>query len=266
MAARWGFRQQADQEIRGTVGGLSARLLGRGGAPRGLTLLVGADEAGGLIWVDLRSPRSGHVLIVGDDPAARSELLRTAMMSLSLRASPAEVQLAGVDPSGRELRVLEALPHALVPLAERPQEADDLLAWLADECRRRLVRGQQRPEIALFLDGGGEQRLEGIACSARLEDVLRLGPLCGVHVVAASHSAVKGIPWASRTCLLEAVTSVDPGVFRLRLDDGRGTVVRPVSLGARDLDEAVRWIRGERGGHQPGDLAAHVIEWTQERS
>jgi hypothetical protein len=205
------------------------------------------------------------VLIVGDDAAARCELLRTAMMSLSLRASPAEVQLAGVDSSGRELRVLEALPHALVPLAERPQEADDLLAWLADECRRRLVRGQQRPEIVLFIDGGGVQRLEDIVCSARLEDVLRLGPLCGVHVVAASQSAAKGIPWASRTCILESIASVVPGAFRLRLDDGRGAVVRPVSLGARDLDEAVRWIRGERGGHQPGDLAAHVIGWTQER-
>jgi hypothetical protein len=218
------------------------------------------------MWVDLRSPRSGHVLIVGGDAAARSELLRTAMMSLSLRASPAEVQLAGVDSSGRELRVLEALPHALVPLAERPQEADDLLVWLADECRRRLVRGQQRPEIVLFIDGGGEQRLEDIVCSARLEDILRLGPLCGVHVVAASHSAAKGIPWASRTCILEAVPSIAPGVFRLRLDDGRGRVARPISLGARDLDEAVRWIRGERGGHQPGELAAHVIGWTQERS
>lgn len=238
---------------------VSARFLARTKPPQGLVVLLGVDEGDKMVWVDLHSPRSAHVLVTGGEAPARSGLLRTSMISLSLRSAPSQVQIAGVDATGRELRVLEALPHALAPLAERPQEATELLAWLADESRRRLLRSYQRPEIVVFIDGVGEGLLQDARFAGRLEDVLRLGPLCGVHVVATSVGAATGIPWAARTCVVEAVPSAGPGRFGLRGSDGGRIMVRPMDLGVRDLDEAVRWIRGERGGHQRTRIGTQAV-------
>ena len=197
-------------------------------------------------------------MVFGAQGPAVSELLRTSLISLALRAAPSELHLAAVDGSGCELRVVEALPHAVAPLAELPRDALELLEWLADESRRRLLLGYERPEIVLFLDGVREEASRETSFAAALEDVLRLGPLSGVHVFATSMRRPVGIPWAARSRVVEAVPARGEGWFRLLGDPGRGTLFRTAVLSARDLDESVRWIRGERGGDRPENEAA----WT----
>lgn len=238
---------------------LSAKQIAARSQPDGrFSALLGVAESGRPLWINLHDRGSSHVVVFGAQGPAGSELLRTAIISLALRAAPSEVQLAVVDGTGRELRVVEALPHALAPLAELPNDAQELLAWLADESRRRLLRGYQRPEIVLILDGVGEETRREPSFASALEDVLRLGPLCGVHVFATSVRRPVGIPWAAQSRVVEAVAARGEEWFHLLGDSGRGTLFRTAALSARDLDEAVRWIRGERGGQRP----AHEPGWA----
>jgi FtsK/SpoIIIE family len=240
----WVGSPEADPVIRGLFSGPRAR--------GSLTALLGTDEQGRPVWTDLHHPRGTHLLIVGGTQSGKSELLRTIAMSVALRCRPSEVQLAAVDPTGRELRVVEALPHALMGLAERPEDAEELLAWLADEARRRLLRREARPSVVLLLEAfevGGREGSD--KADRRLEDVLRLGPLCGIHVVAAADRPRTGIPWAARTRVVESLQGRGPGWFRLHGEAGGG-IFRAARLGVRDLDMAVRWIRGERGGYRGG--------------
>jgi len=236
-----------------------ARPILAGSKPEGrFSALLGVEESGRPLWINLHDPGCSHVVVFGAQGPAVSELLRTALISLALRAAPSELQLAAVDGTGCELRVVEALPHAVAPLAELPHDALELLEWLADESRRRLLRGYERPEIVLFLDGVREEMSREPSFGAALEDVLRLGPLSGVHVFATSIRRPAGIPWAARSRVVEAVPARGEEWFHLLGDPGRGTLFRTAVLSARDLDEAVRWIRGERGGHRP----AHEAAWA----
>jgi hypothetical protein len=231
-----------------------------GSKPEGrFSALLGVEESGRPLWINLHDPGSSHVVVFGAQGPAVSELLRTSLISLALRAAPAELQLAAVDGSGCELRVVEALPHAVAPLAELPHDAVELLEWLADESRRRLLRGYERPEIVLFLDGVREETSREPSFAAALEDVLRLGPLSGVHVFATSIRRPVGIPWAARSRVVEAFPARGEGWFHLLGDSGRGTLFRAAVLSARDLDESVRWIRGERGGHRPANEAVWAL-------
>ena len=230
-----------------------------GSKPEGrFSALLGVEESGRPLWINLHDPGSSHVVVFGAQGPAVSELLRTSLISLALRTAPSELQLAAVDGTGCELRVVEALPHAVAPLAELPHDALELLEWLADESRRRLLGGYERPEIVLFLDGVREETSREPSLAAALEDVLRLGPLSGVHVFATSIRRPAGIPWATCSRVIEAVPARGEEWFHLLGDPGRGTLFRTAVLSARDLDEAVRWIRGERGGHRP----AHEAGWA----
>ena len=216
---------------------------------RALSALLGVDEEGRAVWMDFRDPRSAHALIVGAEGTGKSELLRTIVVSLGMCARPSEVNIAAVDPTGRELRIVEALPHALSALAEHSCESEELLTWLSDEARRRLIRRQVRPEVIVLLESPGVEGRRDVG-RRPLEDVLRLGPLCGFHVIAAQERAQAGIPWTARTRVIEAFSGRGPGWFRLLSDGAGGTLFYAARLSAADLDRAVRWMRGERGGYR----------------
>lgn len=221
----------------------------RRGGHGGLAVLLGADPSNHPVWLRLQDPACSHVLVVGGEGSARGELLRACLISLAVGVSPSGLQLAGIDRTGRELRVLEALPQAMAPLAETVEQASELLLWLADECRRRILRVYQRPEIVLLIEGLDPDLRQEPILADRLEDVLRLGPLCGVHVLASSNRRPSGVPWAACARVIEALEGHSaPGWFRLRERWDRATDFRAAFLGAQDLDGAVRWIRGERGG------------------
>jgi hypothetical protein len=211
-----------------------------------LTFLLGTDERQKKVWASLRDSRGSHLLIVGRKGTGKSELLRAVAISLALRCRPSEIRLAAIDPTGSQLRVVEALPHATAALAETGAETDDLLAWLSDEARRRILLRASEPATVVLIDslegavGGSPMR------ARRLEDVLRLGPLSGLHVIATAERTQPGIPWSARTSVVEAVSVGQAGWFRLRPN---GPPFRASCLSVHELDRAVRWIRGERGGY-----------------
>ncbi|MGH2627565.1 MAG: FtsK/SpoIIIE domain-containing protein, partial [Anaerolineales bacterium] len=111
------------------------------GSRAGLSPVVGVGDDGRPVLLDLSSRETSHALVQAPDGWGKSTLLRTVVGSLCLRARPWQVGLVGVDLSGRELSILEALPHRIAPLACDVSEAAGLLAWLEEEGEARLDRG-----------------------------------------------------------------------------------------------------------------------------
>lgn len=123
------------------------------GELRPLSTVVGVDTAGSPIVLDLERPTTRHLAVVGSTSEYRSELLRTVVAGLALSSRPSALQFVGVDPGGKELCVVEALPHSLTEVAIRPEFAMEMLSWLAAETQSRLRRGVQKPHLVLVIEG-----------------------------------------------------------------------------------------------------------------
>lgn len=100
-----------------------------GGRPRGQAI-VGMRSDGRPAVLDLLRPGTQRINILGAPGTGKSELLRTILASLCLSHSPAELRCLLVDPGGRELAAIAALPHALggtpaATLADFPPDGFD---------------------------------------------------------------------------------------------------------------------------------------------
>src|SRR3972149_2605851 len=92
-----------------------------------LHLALGMGGDGRPLVIDIASPSSWHLLAAGEAASGRAELWRSALIALALGTAPLEARMLGIDLSGRQLALLEAVPHALCELASEPRFADELL-------------------------------------------------------------------------------------------------------------------------------------------
>lgn len=156
------------------------------GARPPLTAIAGIADQGRPVLLDLLSPETSHVLVVAGHAWGKSTLLRTLVGSLCLRARPWQMGILGVDLSGNELPILEAVPHQIAPLACEVSEAGGLLAWLEAETEARLDRQIVSPAIVLVVDDirwlADPDQSHNLR---RLVRMLRIGGRAGVHVLAA---------------------------------------------------------------------------------
>jgi len=151
------------------------------------TVVLGRAENGNPLLFTPDSAGPGHLLISGPARTGKSELIRTVLLSLCLTGRPAQVCVLGVDLGGRELAVLDAMPHALSDLATEPGYASALLHWLAEEYERRMTCTIRRPSIALVMDDLAWLDRPGCSAEAQiLTDLLRSGAEAGIHIFAAS--------------------------------------------------------------------------------
>ena len=115
-----------------------------------------------------------HVTVFGDSGSGKSSLLRTIAVDLATTHSPDELQIYGLDLSGRGFRSLEVLPHLGAAIYadedhfdERLQRLFEILSARADE-RQRLISeagcsslyeynarfpAQSQPAILVLIDG-----------------------------------------------------------------------------------------------------------------
>jgi len=101
-----------------------------------LELAVGMDVEGRPIVGDLA--KMPHLLIGGTTGSGKSVSINAMVMSILMRATPAEVRLVMIDPKRVEFTPYNGIPHLYVPVVTEPREAASALAWGVAEMERRL--------------------------------------------------------------------------------------------------------------------------------
>jgi DNA segregation ATPase FtsK/SpoIIIE-like protein len=206
--------------------------------------VLGLTVEGSPLLLDFNMSTTWHLLVQG------SEFLRSILVSLALTSSPRDAGFLGVDIGGRELAVIEALPHAVKDLATNENYARANLQWLYKEIESRLQSAINYPHLFLFIDGIDE--LLQMDDDHLLHYVLQHGKSSGVHVIGASRtmsgSAIRNFA-QSEGIVLASSPPADSGLQgghagRISLPaDGNEAEIDFAWLSARDLDAAVHLIR-----------------------
>jgi DNA segregation ATPase FtsK/SpoIIIE-like protein len=207
-----------------------------------LAVPLGVDENGNPVWLDLHCDQSHHLLIEGGDSASRSEALRAVAIGAALKTRPAKLQVLGIDVSGRELTVLETLPHAVAETAVDRASARASLLWLATDLEARMCEGRRWPDMLLVIDD-----LVSLACDdsgrgrAALTRLVRTGGAWGIHVLAGADGLTSGLRSAgwSRADVARLTAVIPQGWYALALG-GRVTRLAGVQLSASDLDAVAK--------------------------
>jgi DNA segregation ATPase FtsK/SpoIIIE-like protein len=153
------------------------------------TAVVGMSIEGKPLLLNLSRPSTWNLLVYAPKGYGKSELIRTLMMSFALTSRRSQMSMLGIDIGGKELAVLESLPHALTDLATEPRFAEELLTWLSEEADRRLASGVASPHLVLLIDDLGwlTDRREENALAA-LKRIAHVGVEVGVHFLAAAQA------------------------------------------------------------------------------
>ena len=201
---------------------------------------IGVDAAGALVWHDLHSPTSSHLLICWPAPE-RFEAIRSVAAGLALTTRPALLQLLTIDSTGRELLVLENLPHAVGQTAIDPTAAALSLRWLTAELAARRREGRAWPGILLVIsDLAGLEAGRSRGSRQVLGRILRHGSALGIHVVAGTDQ-VPRVWWRSgwRRSDVARMTAIGAGEYAYQRGQWRCRLAL-AALPAVDLDLLAR--------------------------
>ena len=124
---------EVPNQVRQTVY-LGDVLQGASGGP--LQIAIGKDVEGECIVSDLAT--MPHLLIGGTTGSGKSVSINAMIMSILMRATPAEVRFIMIDPKRVEFTPYNGIPHLYVPVVTESREAASALSWAVAEMERRL--------------------------------------------------------------------------------------------------------------------------------
>jgi len=158
-----------------------------------LTIVLGLDEDGRPVLVELSEQELTHILITGEKGAGKTSLLRTIALSLALTHKQSQLQLAVIDgSSGGEfeaytaLEPLTYLPHMLASVVYGSEEYVELVNFLAGECAYRQEQQMNTPKIVVLMDEATRlfrQTAEQAKAFEGITQLLQRGPAVGIHLI-----------------------------------------------------------------------------------
>jgi S-DNA-T family DNA segregation ATPase FtsK/SpoIIIE len=158
------------------------------------TAVLGLDQEGVPLLLRLPSPNVAHVLIAGTTGSGKTALARTIVTSLALNNSQRSLQLVLIDPKGRGFLPFEGLPHLLVPVVTRVDEALPLLQRLVAEMERRDAEGRSEPRLVVVLDELADlMQVGGREMDAALTRLMQRGREAGIHLVACTQKPAAAV-------------------------------------------------------------------------
>jgi S-DNA-T family DNA segregation ATPase FtsK/SpoIIIE len=158
------------------------------------TAVLGLDGEGVPLLLRLPSPNVAHVLIAGTTGSGKTALARTIVASLAMHNSQRNLQLVLIDPKGRGFVPFEGLPHLLLPVVSRVDEALPLLQRLVAEMERRDAEGRSEPRLVIVLDELADLvQVGGRQMEAALTRLTQRGREAGLHLVACTQKPAAAV-------------------------------------------------------------------------
>lgn len=147
--------------------------------------LLGLDEQGTPLLVNLPSPDVAHVLISGTTGSGKTALARSMVLSLALYNPQRQLQLLLIDPKARGFAPLAGLPHLVCPPLTAVSDALSRLTWLLREMERRDAEGINQPRLVVVMDELADLlMMGGKDMEYAITRLSQRGREAGVHLVA----------------------------------------------------------------------------------
>jgi S-DNA-T family DNA segregation ATPase FtsK/SpoIIIE len=159
-----------------------------------VTAILGMDQEGMPLLVRLPSPNVAHLLIAGTTGSGKTALARTIITSLAMHNNQRALQLVLVDPKGRGFLPFAGLPHLLVPVVTRVDEALPVLRRLVEEMERRDGEGRSEPRLVVALDELADLvQVGGREMEQALTRLTQRGREAGIHLVACTQKPTAAV-------------------------------------------------------------------------
>jgi S-DNA-T family DNA segregation ATPase FtsK/SpoIIIE len=156
--------------------------------------VLGVDENGIPLLLNLLSPDVAHALICGTTGSGKTALARTMALSLALHNPQRQLQLLLIDPKSRSFACLSSLPHLLCPPESEVSDIIDRLNWLVGEMERRDRQGIHSPRVLVFIDELADLlMLGGKEFEFALTRLSQRGREAGVHLVACTQKPTAAV-------------------------------------------------------------------------
>jgi S-DNA-T family DNA segregation ATPase FtsK/SpoIIIE len=156
--------------------------------------VLGMDDNGTPLLLNLPSPDVAHALICGTTGSGKTALARTMALSLALHNPQRQLQMLLVDPKGRGFTSLSGLPHLLCPPIADAETALVRLTWLVEEVERRDRHSVCEPRLVLFIDELADLlMIGGAALELAITRLSQRGREAGVHLVACTQKPTTAV-------------------------------------------------------------------------
>ncbi|UBF27001.1 PD-(D/E)XK nuclease family protein [Kovacikia minuta CCNUW1] len=103
-------------------------------------IAIGVNLEGQLIEADLSDPNTCHFLVGGTTGSGKSEFLRSLLLSLLVRHSPQQLQIALVDPKRVTFPEFGQMPWLYTPVVKESDRAIELMENLVGEMESRYQK------------------------------------------------------------------------------------------------------------------------------